>query len=266
MIRLLPLLLLLAAPAAAQTPAAPAPAAPGFSGDASRYKSCLALVKADPSRAIANAQAWRIENGGAPAQHCLALAQFAHGDYAEALKNFEGAATKSETREDGLAVAAWSQGADAALLARQPETAVRFLTHALEAKPGSLSARAEASMRVTRAEAYVDLKDYPKAAADLDKAVTLWPDVPWGWLLKATLARRMGDLKAAETAIIEAGRREPEAADVQLEAGNIAMAQGRKDLAQAAWTAASSAEPDSEAGKAAAAALKASLEDSQVPK
>lgn len=254
--RLLPLLMLLAAPATA---------AP-FSGDASRYQACLALIKTDPARAIANAQAWRIENGGAPAQHCLALAQFAHGDYAESLKNFEAAATRSETSEDGLAAAAWNQGADAALLARQPDTAVRFLTRALDGSAGSLSPRAEATMRVTRAEAYVDLKDYPKAAADLDKAVTLWPDVPWGWLLKATLARRMGDLKTAEAAILEAGKRDPEAADVQLEAGNIAMAQGNKALAQAAWTAAANGDPEGEVGKAADAALKKSFEDAPAPK
>ena len=182
------------------------------------------------------------------------------------LKNFEAAATRSEANEDGLAVAAWNQGADAALLARQPDTAVRFLTRALEGSPGSLSPRAEATMRVTRAEAYVDLKDYPKAAADLDKAVTLWPEVPWGWLLKATLARRMGDLKTAEAAVIEAGRRDPEAADVQLEAGNIAMAQGRKDLARAAWTAAANGDPESEAGRAADVALKKSFEDTPPPK
>jgi tetratricopeptide (TPR) repeat protein len=249
--RLLPLLLLLAAPALA---------AP-FSGDASRYNACLALVKEDPARAIANAQAWRVENGGVPAQHCLALAQFAHGDYAESLKNFEAAASKSEASGDGLAAAAWNQGADAALLARQPDTAVRFLTRAIDGSAGSLSPRAEATMRVTRAEAYVDLKDYPNAVADLDKAVTLWPDVPWGWLLKATLARRMGDLKTAEAAILEAGKRQPDAPEVQLEAGNIAMAQGRKDLAQAAWTAAAAGDPEGEVGKAADAALKKSFED-----
>jgi tetratricopeptide (TPR) repeat protein len=249
--RLVPLLLLLSVPAGAAT----------FSGDASRYNACLALVKADPQRAIANAQAWRVEAGGAPAQHCLALAQFEHGDYAEALKSFEGAAGKSELAKDGQAAAIWGQGAEAALLAKQPEAAVRFLTRAIEGEPGSLSPRAEASMRITRAEAFVDQKDYPRAAADLDKAVTLWPDVPWGWLLKATLARRMGDLKLAESAIIEAGRRQPEAADVQLEAGNIAMARGDVTLARAAWTAASRAEPDSEAGRAADAALRKSFED-----
>jgi tetratricopeptide (TPR) repeat protein len=255
--RLLPLFLLIAAPAAVAAP---------FAGDSSRYQACLALVKADAARAIANAQAWRIENGGAPAQHCLALAQFAHGDYADALKNFEAVAEKSQAADDGLAIPAWSQGADAALMARQPQTAVRFLGRALDGGAGTLSPRAEASLRVTRAEAYVDLKDYALAAADLDKAVTLWPDVPWGWLLKATLARRMGDLKAAEAAILEAGRREPEAADVQLEAGNIAMAQGNKALAEAAWTAASKGDPESEAGKAAAMALQASLEATPAPK
>jgi hypothetical protein len=71
----------------------------------------------------------------------------------------------------------------------------------------------------------------------------------------------MGDLKTAEAAILEAGKREPDAADVQLEAGNIAMAQGNRALAQAAWTAAANGDPDGEAGKAAAAALKASFED-----
>jgi tetratricopeptide (TPR) repeat protein len=239
--------------------AAPTVAAP-FAGDASRYNTCLALVKTDPARAIANAQAWRIEAGGAPAQHCLALAQFEHGDYAEALKSFEGAATKSEGTKDGLAATLWSQGADAALLARQPETAARFLTRALESEPGSLSPHAEASLRLTRAEAYVDLKTYPAAAADLDRAVTLWPDVPWGWLLKATLARRMGELKTAEAAIVEAGKRQPDSADVQLEAGNIAMAQGNAALARAAWTAAAAAAPDSEAGKSAEAELAKSFE------
>jgi tetratricopeptide (TPR) repeat protein len=251
MMRFLSLFLLIAVPAGAAT----------FSGDASRYNACLALVKTDPQRAIANAQAWRIEAGGAPAQHCLALAQFEHGDHAEALKSFEGAAAKSELAKDGLAASIWTQGAEAALLARQPDTAASFLTRAIEGDPGSLSPRAEASMRITRAEAFVDLKDYPKAAADLDKATTLWPDVPWGWLLKATLARRMGDIKTAEAAIIEAGQRQPDAADVQLEAGNIAMARGDTALARAAWTAAAKAEPDSEAGRAAEAALKKSFDD-----
>ena len=50
-----------------------------------------------------------------------------------------------------------SQAADAALLAGQPKAAVGFLDTAIAGPGGiSLSPRAEASLRVTRAEALVD--------------------------------------------------------------------------------------------------------------
>lgn len=231
--------------------AGPALAAP-FSGDKSRYEACIAIATADPSRGIETAQAWRIENGGIPARHCLALAQFAAKDYAEALKNYEAAATASDEARDGQAVSLWSQGADAAMLAGKPEAAARFLDKALA---GALSPKAEASLRVTRAEALVDLKRAPEAAADLEKATSLDPNVRYGWLLKATLARRMGDFKVAEASILKAAEQEPDSADVQFEAGNIAAAQGNDALARAAWLAAARADPDSPAGIAANKAL-----------
>ena len=243
--------------------AAPAAAAP-LAGDRARYDACVALVKVDTARAIETAQAWRIEGGGVGARHCLALAQFQRQDYAAALKSYEAAAQLSETAKDGQAVALWSQGAEAALLAGQPDAAVRFLSNAIAGAGGiSLSPGAEAAMRVTRAEALVDLKRPADAAADLDAATKLYPDVRYGWLLKATLARRMGDLVTAEAAILEAAKRleakaDPDPsdeADVQFEAGNIAAAQGKDQLARAAWLAAARAAPDSPAGKAANAAL-----------
>nr|WP_310522887.1 tetratricopeptide repeat protein [Polymorphobacter sp.] len=234
---------------------APALAAP-MAGDRSRYDACLAMVQADPARAIESAQAWRIENGGVPARHCLALAQMERKDYAAALKSFEGAAQASEVARDGQAVALWGQAADAAMQAGQPEAAVRYLSSAIAGAGGiSLSPRAEAQLRVDRARALVDVKRNADAAADLDKATKLAGDVQFGWLLKATLARRMGDFKTAEAAILEAAQREPDSADVQFEAGNIAAAQGNDQLARTAWLAAARADPDSAAGIAANKAL-----------
>ena len=226
-----------------------------LASDRSRYDACLALVKADPRRAIDTAQAWRIENGGVAARHCLALAQFAAKDYAAALKSFEGAAQASEGARDGQAGALWGQAADAAMQAGQPEAAVRYLDAAIKLAGGADRSRAEAQLRVDRAEALVDLKRNAEAASDLDTATRLAGDVPFGWLLKATLARRMGDFKLAEAAILAAAQREPDSADVQFEAGNIAAAQGKDQLARAAWVAAARAAPDSAAGKAANAAL-----------
>lgn len=235
--------------------ATPALAAP-MASDVGRYQSCLALVKSAPERAIETAQAWRIENGGVAALHCLALAQFARQEYPAALANFEKAALASVAAGDGKAVTILSQAADAAMLAGQAGAAVSFLDTAIAGPGGiSLSPRAEASLRVTRAEALVDVKREKDAAADLDAATKLDPDVPFGWLLKATLARRMGDFKTAEAAILAAATRDPESADIQYEAGNIAAAQGNDQLARTAWIAAARADPDSAAGKAANKAL-----------
>lgn len=231
-------------------------AAAPFAGDRGRYEACLALVPAAPARAVATAQAWRIEGGGVMARHCLALAQFELRDYAAALKSFEAAALASETAGDGQAVAIWSQAGDAAMRASQPATAVDFLTRAIGGAGGiSLSHGAEARLRVERARALVDLKRDKEAAVDLAAAVQAAPDVPFGLLLQATLARRMGDLKTAEAAILAAAERQPDSADVQLEAGNIAALQGNDKLAREAWLAAARAEPDSPAALAATKAL-----------
>lgn len=247
------LILLLAVGSAAQ-------AATPMASDRGRYNACLALTVSDPQRAVAAAQAWRIERGDVMARHCLALAQLELRDYAAALKSFEGAAASSEAAGDGMAVTIWSQAGEAAMRAGQPEAAVGYLTRALGGAGGEVSPKAGAQLRVDRARALVELKRDKEAAADLAAATAAAPDVPFGWLLKATLARRMGDMKLAEAAILEAAQRDPDSADVQLEAGNIAAVQGNKDLARAAWTAAVAADPEAPAGVSAAKALAANAQ------
>ncbi len=240
-------------------------AAEPMAGDRSRYAACLSLARSAPERAIESAQAWRIENGGMAALHCLALAQFARKNYAAAFTSFDAAVKASQRAGDGQVVVLLSQAADAAMLAGQPETAVGFLDRAIASGGGAaatgsdataITPRVEAALRVTRAEALVELKREKDAAADLARATMLFPDVPDGWLLQATLARRMGDMATAEAAILKAADRSPDSAEVQFEAGNIAATAGNMTLAKTAWIAAAAADPDSIAGQAAARALK----------
>ena len=198
-------------------------AAEPMASDRSRYAACLALAKSEPGRAIETAHAWRIENGGVGALHCLALAQFERKEYTAAFGSFEAAAKASQVTGDGQAVILLSQGADAALLAGQPDVALRFLGEAIGGAGTSVSPRVEAALRVTRAEALVDLKRDKEAATDLDRAVT----------------------------------RTPDSAEVQYEAGNIAAAKRDMALAKTAWAAAAAADPESMAGLAAAKALAA---------
>jgi tetratricopeptide (TPR) repeat protein len=240
---LVPLLLLVAATGATEA-------------DRGRYAACLALARSDPARAIETAQAWRVENGGTGALHCLALAQFARRDYPAAFAAFDGAVKASQAVGDGQAVVLLAQAADAALAVSQPDKALGFLDRALSSDANTLSPRVEAALRVTRAEALVDLKRDKDAAADLKRATEIDPLVADGWLLRATLARRMGDLSGAEAAILKAAEQRPESAEVQYEAGLVAALKGNMELAKAAWAAAANAEPESVAGKAAAKALK----------
>ncbi|MEI6418112.1 MAG: hypothetical protein WCO82_03505 [Sphingomonadales bacterium] len=245
--RALWLSLLLAAPVSAQM----------LGNGAARYNTCVKLAADYPQRAMAYANNWRLDGGGSAARHCLALAYYHNHDITTALTHFEAAATESERAGDGLAVRLWRQGADAALMAERPDAALRYLARAVDLAAAAGQSKLVAALRVERAEALVGLERAPEAKAELDRALAADPDVEDGWLLAATLARRMGDLPRAETAILEAAKRAPESAAVQYEAGTIAAAGGKTDLAKAAWAAAAAAEPDSIPGKAAAKALSA---------
>ncbi|KPF78256.1 hypothetical protein IP88_04280 [alpha proteobacterium AAP81b] len=232
---------------AAAPPAAPDP----YAATRSRYNACLAVAKSDPDRAVAMAQGWRIEGGGVPARHCLGLAQAARGDTAGALLSLETAAGEARAAGSALALLLWQAAAEIAADAGKPDRALADADAALAIAGDD---RTAAPLHIVRAQALVDLKRDADAMAELDDALHGDPDVPWGWLLKATLARRTGDLAGAETAILEAGKRTPDSPEVQYEAGNIAAARGHFDLARQAWTAAAS-DGESVAGRAAAKAL-----------
>jgi tetratricopeptide (TPR) repeat protein len=244
--------------------AAPLQAATPMTGDADRFSACVAVATREPARGIATAQAWRIEGGGILARHCLAIAQFQASDYTAALASFEAAAqsaTQSATQSadqdpDARSQARmlWTAMANAALLAGQPARVPAAVDAALALSPPPPEA---AQLHLLAAEALVDMKRDADAMAAITKALALDPAVPNGWLLQATLARRMNNLPLAETAILEAGNRDSESPEIRYEAGNIAAARGNLPLARAAWTAAASIDPESLAGKAAQAALDA---------
>lgn len=242
--RLLPILLLLASPALA---------APS---DPTRYAACIELAGKDPARSLQLAYGWLAEGGGVPARHCLAVAQMQARHYDAGLKSYEVAGIASEDAGDGQAIALWRQAADAALIAGRPADAVRFITRALNRPGGAeLSPRAEADLRLARAEALVEDGKPDAAMADLDAVTTVAPASVTGWLLKATLHRRQGELAPAEAALLKAAALAPDSPDVELEAGNIAAAKGDMVLARQAWEAAAADGADTPAGQAAATAL-----------
>ena len=224
-------------------------------GDAARYRSCIAAAGSEPRLAVTEATKWLGAGGGVPARHCLGLAYLADRQFAAAVMTLEQAARAADTAASPLAPALWGQAGNAALAGGDAGRGLTDLTTALERD--SSDAGAIIQLRIDRARALVELKRDGEAKADL-AAATASGDAPAdAWLLQATLARRGGDLKTAEASLLQAARRAPEDADIGLESGNLAAAQGRLDLARRAWETVAAAAPGTPAGIAATQALAA---------
>ncbi len=223
---------------------------------AERYQSCLALVERAPDQAIERATQWRGEaGGGVPARHCLALAYAKQGNYAQAATALAATASAAEAEGDPHVAELWGQAGNAALQAGQPQLALGYFGSGIAAS-GMRPART-VPLLIDRARAAVELHRDAEARTDLERATRLDPASAEAWLLRATLARRDHDLPAAERFILQAGTIAPGDADVGVEAGNIAAAQGKLDLARAAWTAVTKGAPGSLAAEAAARSLSA---------
>jgi tetratricopeptide (TPR) repeat protein len=240
-------LLAFAAAAAATTPPAAPPA------DEARFESCVGLIDSDPAQAIDRASTWQIQGGGVLARQCLGMAYGEQRRWASAATAFEGAARLAETTGDGRAAILWVQAGNAALAANDPQKARGFLDAALAR--GQLVGDASGEAHLDRARALAAIGDLKGARIDLDVAVRDVAADPLGWLLSATLARKMQDLPRAQADIAEAAKRSSDDPSVALEAGNIAMLSGHEDAARTAWTAAVRNAPESPSGKSAAEAL-----------
>ncbi|TRW15100.1 tetratricopeptide repeat protein [Glacieibacterium frigidum] len=232
--------------------AAATPAPPQDPRDAERYSACLATAGAEPAVAVTEAARWRGAGGGVPARHCLALAYLAQKQFAGAALELAGAAREAEVARSPLAVDLWGQAGVAALAGGDAANAVTYLTSGIAIASAPV---ARAALLTDRARALVEQKRLAEARTDLDAATRLDATVADTWLLRATLARRTGDLKTAEASLVEAAQLAPADADVRLEAGNIAAAQGRTDLARAAWNAVIASAPGTPAALAAQAAI-----------
>lgn len=223
------------------------------SPEETRFARCVALAEAKPDAAIAEADRWRLAGGGLLSRQCLGLAYAAQQRWAAAAVAFEQAAREGERTQDSRVAALWIEAGNAMLAAGEAAKARVHFDAGLGT--GTLRGAEAGEAHLDRARALVALNQPQPARTDLDQALKLVPADPLAWLLSATLARRQGDLKRAESEIGEAMRRAPDDANVALEAGNIALLQDAPAAAQTAWREAVRLAPKSAAGIAAAKAL-----------
>ncbi len=202
------------------------------------FESCLQQVDEDPARAHAMAQIRRSETKGADrvlANLCLGTAASRMGLWDDARAAF--VAARADTPEDEIRARSRfaALAGSAALAGGDPTGAEELLTLAESEARSAKAATLEAIAATDRARALVALGRGEEALPVLESATTLAPDRSEGWLLKATLLRRLEKLPEAQTAIERAASLAPKDTDVGLEAGVIAVLAGREDAARASW-------------------------------
>lgn len=224
-------------------------------GTASAWlESCLDQLRTDPARAHATAQIRRSESTGADrvlANLCLGTAASALGLWSDARSAF--AAARAETPEDEPRARARfaALAGNTALAEGDAAGAIDLLSLAESDARAAKAATLEAIAATDRARALVALARSDEALAALEIATTRAPERSEGWLLKATLLRRLARLAEAQTAIERAAGLAPENPEIGLEAGLIAVLDGREDAARASWRSVVALAPDSAAAKTA---------------
>lgn len=201
-------------------------------------EDCFDQIAADPARAHAMAQIRREETRGADrvlANHCLGTAAAELGRWDEARAAFAAALGETPPGEPRLRARFGALSGNAALAAGDAEGALALLAAAeADARAGD-DPLLEAIAATDRARALVALGRESEALGPLETATTRAPERGEGWLLRATLLRRLARLAEAQAAIEQAAVRSPGDPLVGLEAGVIAMLGGREAAARASW-------------------------------
>ena len=219
-----------------------------------RLTACIARAASDPQAALVEARAWVAEGTDAGqnvrANQCLGLILSNGGDFEGALEAFGQAVSGIPKEQEVAAVPLMAMAGNAALAGGQPEPALAWFDRALAVK-GYADNAALGAVQADRSRALVALGRMAEAGGALDEAHRLAPEDSEGWLLSATLARRNDDLPRAQRDIEIAAKYAPRDPRVGLEAGVIAVLDGREDAARKSWESVVSADPQGESGKVA---------------
>ena len=250
------------APVAIAAPAR-SPAKPTVEDD--RLQLCIERAGKDPATSLAEASAWVAAAKGANRSkplECLGQIYTVLLRWDAAEGAFAEAAGVTPPADDARRAALFAQAGNAALAGGHADRALNHLDAAV-AVPG-IGPLARGQAEIDRARALLALDRLEDSVAAFAAAQRDAPDDPDAWLLGATVARRRGDYAAAQRQIEVAGKLASTDPEVGLEAGVIAMLDGREPAARKAWQSVMLVAPGTREAETAKAYL-AQLGDAPLP-
>jgi tetratricopeptide (TPR) repeat protein len=234
--RLLPLLLVAAAPHSAEE-------------DAATYEHCMALAKQKPAEAQSLATAWHERGGAHPADHCAAVALIGLRHYREGAARLETLAAAMVHAPPALRAEVLDQAGQAWLLAGDPARAYAAAGQAVALCPD------DPDLLIDRAEAAAAAGYLDKAVADLDRVLKANPGRVDALVYRASAYRALQRLDPALADVEKALAAAPHSASALLERGNIRRLQGDAAGAGRDWREVGRVAPGSPADMAARANL-----------
>jgi tetratricopeptide (TPR) repeat protein len=210
-----------------------------------RYDRCLSLVDRNPRAAYEAATAWQKDTGGAPAEHCAALALVGLKRYPEAAARLDDIGRQPSAGDYVMRAQIMDQAGNAWLLAGKGDNAAASFTHAL-----SYSIN-DPDILTDRAQARALNHDWAGAEADLTSALGVYPTRADLFVLRASARHALGRKTEARSDIERALQLKPSDPDAILERGNMKYEDGDAAGARADWQQAATIAPNSEAGDTA---------------
>ncbi len=183
-----------------------------------RYENCLSLADRDPDAALDLATKWSKAHGGAPADHCAAVALVSLKRYPEAAARLDALGRAPDL--GSLRAAVFDQAGNAWMLAGDAGKAAASFSAAL-----ALSAN-DPDIYADLARAQAMLKQWDEVESDLNAALALAPRRADLLILRASAREAQGKLLAARDDANAALRLDPKSAGALIQRGDIARDAG----------------------------------------
>lgn len=219
--------------------------------EAKQYAACMELTKDHPQDAYDSAGTWLAQNGGAPAQHCRAVALVGLGRYTEAAQLMQTVAAQLAQTDPskGLAAHLYDQAGQIWILQGDPAQAIAASTAALQITPNDVDMVMDRAVALGAAERWRD------AIGDLNHANELAPKRADILVLRASAYRYVNSTELALADANQAITLDPKNAEAHLERGILKANAGDKAAARADWLQAIQLAPNSPTAEVAQARL-----------
>jgi tetratricopeptide (TPR) repeat protein len=183
-----------------------------------RYERCLSLANLNPTEALRTAGEWSKAKGGAPADHCLAMALMELKRYSEGAVRLDALGRAPDL--GSLRASVFDQAGNAWMLAGDGAKATASFSAAL-----ALSAN-DADLYADLARAQAMQKDWKSVEADLNAALEMQPRRIDFLILRASALAAQGKLREARDDADAALKLKPNSAEALVQRGDIARKAG----------------------------------------